>query len=388
MAHYQRRGVLPPKRHTVLRVNGALAYEELVSREGFSDDSSNLYHLRLPTAVRAVGATTRLEVGVSADPAHRHRHLRTDRCPSGGDWLSGRRVLARNADVGVAVCGPDAPREAWYRNARADELVFVHHGAGVLESPYGDLVFGPGDYAVIPRGVTHRWRFEPGRTKLLVIESSGPVRTPKHFRTDQGQLMEHAPYCERDVRTPEFRDPVDVPGDHPLTLKVGDVLQEVVLAHDPRDLAGWDGCYYPWLFSIHDFMPVVGKVHLPPPVHLTFTAPGFVVCSFVPRLFDFHPDAVPIPYAHSNVDSDEVLYYVEGNFMSRRGIESESITLHPMGYPHGPQPGLLEKSLGAKETFELAVMIDTFAPLEVTAEADAVDDPDYPFSWLADEERP
>jgi homogentisate 1,2-dioxygenase len=387
MPHYQRRGLVPPRRHTVLRVDGTLVHEELVSREGFSDDYANLYHLRMPTAVRAVGETSRLDHPGSADVSHRHRHLRTDRLAPGGDWLGGRRVLAHNADVSVAVCEPTAVRTAFYRNARADELVFVHHGAGVLESPFGDLACRPGDYVVIPRGVTHRWRFATGRVKLLVLESAGPVRAPQHFRSDQGQLMEHAPYCERDLRTPEFHDPVDAPGPCPLTIKVGGLLQEVVLAHDPRDLVGWDGCYYPWAFSIHDFMPVVGKVHLPPPVHLTFTAPGFVVCSFVPRPFDFHPEAVPIPYAHSNVDSDEVLYYVEGEFMSRRGIESGSVTLHPMGYPHGPQPGLLEKSLGARGTDELAVMIDTFAPLAATAAADAVDDPDYPFSWLDDEER-
>lgn len=382
MPYYVERGAIPGKRHVQHRVGGRLTYEELVSREGFSDVASNAYHLRPPTALRGVGASRPLPLLAAADEPHRHRHVFTSRLPAGGCPVFGRRVLAFNDDLVVSTCEPVQDQPDFYRNALADELVFVHHGAGTLESMYGDLDFGPGDYLVVPRGTTHRLRCGPGRVKLFVVETRGPVQVPRHFRSDHGQLMEHAPYCERDLRAPRWREPVDEPGEFPVLVKLRDRVQETTLAHHPFDLVGWDGFCYPWAFNIGDFMPVVGKVHLPPPVHVTFTAPGLVVCSFVPRLFDFHPEAVPIPYAHSNVDSDEILYYVEGNFMSRRGIESESLTLHPMGYPHGPQPGLIEKSLGAKETGELAVMVDTFAPLRVGRDALAADDPAYPLSWL------
>ena len=381
MAFYQSCGTIPAKRHVVHKVDGGHTYEELVSRAGFSDICSNVYHLRMPTAVSEVGPIQDLPRQISADGAHRMRHLRTGQLGKGGDWLSGRRVLAYNDACVIATCAPDEQPDWFYRNARADELVFVHHGSGTLQSMFGDLKFEPGDYIVIPRGVIHRYVFDAGRIKLLVVESTGPIDTPRHFRNDYGQLLEHAPYCERDIRTPEFVEPVDWAGAFKLKIKLGAKVQTVTLANHPFDVVGWDGFYYPWIFNIRDFMPAVGKVHLPPPVHLTFTSPGFVVCSFVPRLFDFHDDAIPIPYAHANVDSDEVLYYVEGNFMSRKGIEEESITLHPMGYTHGPQPGLLEKALGQRGTRELAVMIDTFAPLTVTDQADEVDDADYPLSW-------
>jgi len=381
MPFYVSRGRIPPKRHIRHAPDGDHTYEELISREGFSDIYSNVYHQRMPTAVVEMGGVEMLPLEALDDPIHRHRHLRTAVLPAGGDWLRGRRALAYNADVVVSTVAPTGSVDWFYRNGRGDELVFVHDGAGVLETMYGELKVRSGDYVVIPRGVIHRWRFDAGRVKLLVVESNGPVVTPKHFRNEHGQLLEHAPYCERDIRTPDFVDPVDETGRFEVRVKIGEKLQTTVLGHHPFDLVGWDGYHYPWALNIEDFMPAVGKVHLPPPVHLTFTAPGFVICSFTPRLFDFHPDAIPIPYAHSNVDSDEILYYVEGNFMSRRGIERESITLHPMGLPHGPQPGLLEKSLGAERTDEWAVMIDTFAPLTVAEAAGEADDPDYPLSW-------
>lgn len=387
MPFYVKQGALPEKRHVVFKPRGGHTYEELISRQGFSDVYSNVYHLYPPTTVKALGATEALPVAPLADAVHRNRHLRTFTLPAGGDWVHGRRVLAYNADLTVSTCEPDAHPDWFYRNARADELVFVHHGGGVLETMFGNLEVRTGDYVVIPRGVIHRWRFRDGRVKLLITETTGPVETPKHFRNQWGQLLEHAPYCERDLRTPELQAPRDERGEFTVMVKVGDRLQATVLGHHPFDLVGWDGFYYPWVFNIEDFMPVVGKVHLPPPVHVTFTGPGFVICSFVPRLFDFHQDAIPIPYAHSNVDSDEILYYVAGNFMSRKGIESESLTLHPMGYPHGPQPGLLEPSLGATETVELAVMIDTFAPLTLAADAGAADDPDYPLSWATGDDQ-
>ena len=387
MPFYVKQGALPEKRHVVFKPRGGHTYEELVSRQGFSDIYSNVYHLYPPTTVTAVGETEALPVIPLADAVHRNRHLKTFALSAGGDWVRGRRVLAYNADVTVATVERAESTDWFYRNARADELVFVHHGGGVLETMFGDLTVRSGDYVVIPRGVIHRWRFDDGRVKLLITETAGPVETPKHFRNQWGQLLEHAPYCERDLRTPVLNPPVDERGEFTLKVKLGDKLQTVVLGHHPFDLIGWDGFYYPWAFNIEDFMPVVGKVHLPPPVHVTFTGPGFVICYFVPRLFDFHQDAIPIPYAHSNVDSDEILYYVAGNFMSRKGIESESLTLHPMGYPHGPQPGLLEPSLGVKETVELAVMIDTFAPLTVAADAGPADDPDYPLSWATGDDQ-
>jgi homogentisate 1,2-dioxygenase len=246
---------------------------------------------------------------------------------------------------------------------------------------FGRLEFGEGDYIVVPRGVIYRMEFNGKDNRLFVMESFGPVDWPKHFRNQYGQLLEDAPYCERDIRTPEFQEPVDETGEFPIRIRLHEGIQEYLWGHHPFDLVGYDGHYYPWIFNIRDYMPKVGRVHLPPPSHLTFTGPGYVMCSFCPRPFDWEENAIPIPYAHSNVDSDEVLYYVEGNFMSRKGIEVGSITLHPYGIPHGPQPGLLDKSLDAKGTEELAVMVDTFKPLHVTGAADEVDDANYPYSW-------
>jgi homogentisate 1,2-dioxygenase len=257
-------------------------------------------------------------------------------------------------------------------------------GTATRMSMYGRMTFKEGDYVVIPRGITYYLDFDQGEVRLFVVESTGPVEVPKRYRNQYGQIGEHAPYCERDIRTPEFEDPVDEKGEFPIMLKLRGGIQHIELAHHPFDVVGWDGFYYPWIFNIRDYMPKVGKVHLPPPTHLTFNSPGFVLCSFVPRPYDFHEEAVPIPYAHSNVDSDEVIYYADGQFMSRRGIEVGSITLHPSGIPHGPQPGLAEQSLGKKETHELAVMVDTFRPLRVAKAGLKVDDPKYPYSWLED----
>jgi homogentisate 1,2-dioxygenase len=384
MPFYVKHGSIPGKRHVQhRRESGAHTYEEHVSREGFSDIYSNVYHLRMPTRVTKVGRFLPHAPRVADDPVHRHRHLRTFQLPAGGDWVRGRRPLAFNADVTLGVAAPAEGADFHYRNAMADEVLFVHHGRGALESTFGRLVFGPGDYIVIPRGVTHRIEFNgDGENRLFVIEAAGPVDTPSHYRNKYGQLLEHAPYCERDIRVPEFVPPRDEEGEFPILVRLDRGWQEYVLGQHPFDAVGWDGFYYPWIFNIRDYMPKVGKVHLPPPTHLTFRGRNFVICSFVPRLFDFHPDAIPIPYSHSNVDSDEVIYYVEGNFMSRRGIERGSITLHPFGLPHGPQPGLMEAAIGQKETEELAVMVDTFRPLTVTADALEADDPSYPLSWV------
>jgi len=284
----------------------------------------------------------------------------------------------------TAAPDPSAQTDFFYRNARADEILFVHQGSGVVETTHGRLEFGEWDYVVIPRGILHRVKFDDKDTRLFVVESTGPVQIPKHFRNRHGQIVEMAPYSERDFRLPEFVDPVDEKGEFPLLIKIDGGYQQLFLNHHPFDVAGWDGFYYPFIFNIRDYMPKVGRVHLPPPTHLTFDAPGYVVCSFCPRPFDWQEGAVPIPYAHSNVDSDEVLYYVDGDFMSRKGIEVGSITLHPYGFPHGPQPGLTEKSIGGKETNEWAVMVDTFRPLKVAKSSLDVDDGKYALSWVED----
>ena len=383
MPIYTKRGNIPSKRHIQhLSDQGNLCYEEHISREGFSDIYSNVYHLSPPTRVNKIDKFIPVDLTPTKDTTHRHRHLNTFEFKPYGDWVFGRQYLAYNNDVILATASPQKNTDFFYKNGAADELLFVHHGNGLLESMFGNLPFDEGDYIIIPRGVIYKMTFNSAQNRLLVIESTGAVRTPKRYRNKHGQLLEHAPFCERDIRLPEFVDPVDKKGEYPIYLRVGNGIQPFSLSHHPFDLVGWDGFYYPWIFNINDFMPITGKVHQPPPVHQTFEADGYVVCSFVPRLFDYHEKAIPAPYAHSNVESDEVLYYVSGEFMSRKGISKGSITIHPMGFPHGAQPGRYEESIGKKETKELAVMLDTFRPLKLTNVAMQIDDDTYPFSWL------
>jgi homogentisate 1,2-dioxygenase len=382
MPMYIQRGSFPRRRHVVYRnEKGGHTFEEHISRLGFSDIYSNVYHLHMPTRVEQVGKFRPIALE-AVEGEHRHRHLKTFALKPDGDWISGRRPMLFNSEV---LMGTAAPRrggpEFFYKNAACDEVIFVHRGTGTLETMFGNLAFGEGDYIVIPRGVISVMKFDGDDNRLFYVESYGPVDTPKHYRNQYGQLLEDAPYCERDIRLPEFVPPVDRTGEFPLHIRLHEGIQEYMWGQHPFDLVGYDGYYYPWIFNIRDYMPKVGRVHLPPPTHLTFTGPGYVICSFCPRPYDFDPEAIPIPYAHSNIDSDEVLYYVDGNFMSRKGIETGSITLHPYGIPHGPQPGLLEKSLGKKETAELAVMVDTFRPLKVAKVCGAIDDPNYPYSW-------
>jgi len=386
MPFYLSQGEVPPKRHIQHQgPGGGHYYEEHISRKGFSDIYSNVYHVHPPTRVSRVGEFRPIDRSPSDEGIHRHHHLETFRFGPGGNWIDSRRPIAFNDDILLSTAAPVEETDAFYRNGEADELLFVHRGAGTLESQFGTLDFGHGDYIVIPRGVLHRLRFTGDETRFFITETRGPVDIPGHYRNRYGQLLEEAPYCERDIRVPEFAGAVDEEGSFPVEVRISGGIQEYVLAHHPFDIVGWDGLYYPWAFNIGEFMPKVGKVHLPPPVHLTFSGEGFVVCSFVPRLFDFHEAAVPIPYAHSNVDSDEVIYYVAGKFMSRKGIGEGSITVHPSGLPHGPQPGLLEASLGSRETHEYAVMVDTFRPLNLTRVSREVDDEDYPYSWLEEE---
>jgi homogentisate 1,2-dioxygenase len=382
MPYYIQRGKLPKRRHVVFKSpKGEHYYEEHISRLGFSDIYSNVYHTHMPTRVAKVGRFQPI-VFDAVERQHRHRHFKTFEFEPVGDWVTGRRPLMFNNDVILSTASPtrDAPA-FFYKNATADEVLFVHNGTGVLESMMGRLEFGEGDYVVVPRGTIYRVRFHGDGNRLFVVESSGPVDWPKQYRNQYGQLLEDSPYCERDIRTPEFVDAVDHVGEFPMHIRLADGIQEYAWGHHPFDVVGYDGYYYPWIFNIHDYMSKVGRIHLPPPVHLTFTGPGYVLCSFCPRLFDWEEGAIPIPYAHSNVDSDEVLYYVEGNFMSRKGIDVGSITLHPYGIPHGPQPGLLEPALAQTKTAELAVMVDTFRPLNVTRLCEGVDDAGYPYSW-------
>jgi homogentisate 1,2-dioxygenase len=383
MPLYHQLGRIPKKRHLAFRgPEGVLHPEELVGNKGFTGPSSLLYHLRAPTAVRSVKAFRDLQWQAEERGPLRCRHLRTGQFKVGPSAVLDRTPLLFNSEVAISLARPDQDDDFFYRNGQGDELVYVSEGGGRLESPFGLLSFRPGDYVVIPRGILHRWRFEAKPARLLVIESAGYVRTPKRYRNEHGQILEGAPYSERDFRRPAELLTRDETGEFRLLVKADHRLTEVVLAHHPFDVVGWDGYYYPWAFNIHDFEPKVGRVHLPPPVHQTFEGDGFVVCSFCPRPYDFDAEAVPAPYNHANVMSDEVLYYANSEFMSRKGIEYGSITLHPDGLPHGPQPGKVEESIGAKWTNELAVMVDTFRPLRVSQAALLVEDPDYQASWL------
>ncbi len=382
MPFYRKAGEVPRKRHIAFRSPaGALYTEELVGSRGFSGPSSLLYHLRLPTAATSFKRFRELRREAAPDRSLAPLHLRTAAMTTGPSATLDRVPLFFNADVAISMVRPQKEDDFFYRNGAADELLYVSEGKGVLESAQGDLPFAPGDYLVVPRGLLTRIRLGEGPHRLLVVESAGAVRIPARYRNESGQLLESSPFSERDLRGPEPRPPRDETGQFRLIVKTGETLTECALQNHPFDVVGWDGCYYPWAFNILDFEPRVGRVHLPPPVHQTFEGDGFVVCSFCPRPYDFDPQAVPAPYNHSNVMSEELLYYVRGEFMSRKGIEPGSITLHPAGLPHGPQPGRAEASIGKKETDELAVMVDTFRPLTVARDAVALEDAAYPESW-------
>ena len=380
MPFYQKRGRIPTKRHIQFRdENGNLYWEELISRGGFSDIYSNVYHIHPPTSVETIGEFKNINLQ-TVDHTHRPHHIRTSNVESTGDAISSRIPLFFNSDLVISKAHVTKSMDSLYRNGHGDEVLFIHSGSGKLKSNFGNLNLTLGDYVVIPRGVI--WQMTVNKSmRILVTESSGPIKTPTKYRNKFGQLLEHSPFSERDIRTPKFSKPVD---DRSVEIKVKleNGIQTYGYEHHPFDLIGWDGYYFPYVFNINDFMPITGKIHQPPPVHQTFQGSGFVICSFVPRLFDYHPKSVPAPYAHSNVDSDEIIYYIEGQFMSRKGIEKESITYHPMGLPHGPHPGKIEESLGSEETNELAVMIDTFKSLNMTESALDFDDDKYPYSWI------
>jgi homogentisate 1,2-dioxygenase len=388
MPIYHTLGEIPKKRHTAFRKPGGGIYaEELMGHEGFTGTSALLYHVHPPTTVKSVRRVKETALEADPDQALRHRHFLTSRAKRGGSPTLDRIPLLFNQDISMSYVEPDEQDAHFYRNAQADELIYVAKGAGVLESVFGDLPFHEGDYVVVHRGILHRYKFDPStedtaQPKLLVMESRGHIRWPKRYRNEFGQLKEGAPYSERDIRRPLQLNTHDEMGDFRLLVKQYDGINELILDHHPFDVVGWDGYFYPWAFNIYDFEPIVGRVHQPPPVHQTFEGDGFVVCSFCPRPYDFDPNAVPAPYNHSNVDSDEVLYYASSEFMSRKGIEFGSITHHPDGIPHGPHPGRAEASIGAKSTNELAVMMDSFRPLKVAKAAIAIEDPNYHKSWI------
>jgi homogentisate 1,2-dioxygenase len=380
MPFYQRRGEIPRKRHIVFRENGRLLTEEVMGLEGFTGNESILYHLESPCRVKELGTFTPIVREEWVPETHAHRRQNTYEVPPSGDEISGRRSLMWNDDVEISFCRPEGTMDYFFRNGEGDEVVFVHEGKGTLETIFGDVPYSDGDYIVIPRGTTYRFMPE-GDQRYLVFETPGLIEIPRRYRNQYGQILEGAPYYHRDIHPPTDLHTRRERGDYLVKVRVRGGYQDYVLDYHPFDVVGWDGFLYPWTFSIHDFEPITGRIHQPPPSHQTFQGHNFVICSFCPRKLDFDPEAVPIPYHHSNLQSEEMIYYVSGNFGSRKGISVGSITLHPSGLPHGPQPGLAEKALGVTETTELAVMCDTFRPLRLSTFARDLDDGHYAYSW-------
>lgn len=388
MPQYIKLGSIPRKHHIEHRRSGGykgegIHYEEVVTTKGFDGAYSICYHLRPPTRVRKIEPAGEALVQTVPQDVLRHYHLKTAALKAAGDPISGRVPLLANDDIILSRCKPAKPQAELYRNASADELVFVHKGQGILYTMFGLLPFKPFDYIVIPHTTTYRLEFESGtQPELLVIETPGNISPPPRYLNADGQLKLGAPYSERDLHGPREPLVIDKEEDVPVVIKDGRRLSRYILAHHPFDVAGWDGMAYPYTFNADDFEPITGTIHQPPPVHQTFEAKGFVVCTFAPRMLDTHPEAIKVPYAHSNVQADEVLYYVRGRFGSRRGVEEASITLHPRGIPHGPHPGTIVASKPVTQTDELAVMVDTVRPLGITRQALELDEASYPFSWL------
>lgn len=383
MSHYYKLGSIPHKRHTQFRKpDGSLYAEQLFSTEGFSDDYSLLYHCHPPTQIIKTEPQVDVSPVIAEEKMLSHRSFESFKVPPIKDYLSSRIPVLVNNDCHIVLAAPQQSMyNYFYKNTDADEMIFVHEGSGTVHTQYGELPFSYGDYIVLPRGTIYQIEFNDEQNRLFIVESFTPLRFPKRYMSKFGQLMEHAPYCERDMRPPQNLKTFDEKGDYLIKAKKKGMLYGLHYGTHPFDVVGWDGCCYPYIFSIHDFEPITGRVHQPPPVHQTFETNTFVVCSFVPRLFDYHPNAIPAPYNHSNIDSDEVIYYVDGEFMSRKNVTKGMITLHPAGIPHGPHPGAVEKSIGAKETKELAVMVDTFRPLMLTKQALDIENKDYVMSW-------
>ncbi len=385
MPFYHKLGNIPHKRHTVFRqANGELHHEQLFGTIGFDGMSSLLYHLHPPTLVKSIGGKVDLNPEIAQEKDLQMRSIEGFKLQPTDDYLDSRVPVLVNSDCHIVLASPKKSlTDYFYKNADADEVIFIHEGSGVLRTQLGIIEFSYGDYLVVPRGMIYQITFNTEENRLFIVESFHPIYTPKRYRNYFGQLLEHSPFCERDFRGPSALETFDEEGDFLVKIKKQGILYDYTYGFHPFDVAGWDGYNYPYAFSIHDFEPITGRVHLPPPIHQTFETPAFVICSFVPRLYDYHPDAIPAPYNHSNIDSDEVLYYVDGDFMSRNHIERGQITLHPGGIPHGPHPGAYERSIGKKETLELAVMVDTFKPLKMTKQAVELEFKDYYKSWLA-----
>lgn len=383
MPYYKMLGNIPKKRHTQFRKpDGSLYAEELFSTEGFSDDYSLLYHCHPPTDIIRTEEPVVVSAKIAEEKMLKHRCFDGFRIAGEKDFLKSRKPILVNSDCAISLAAPtESMQDYFYKNADADELIFVHEGSGLLHTTYGGIPFGYGDYLKIPRGTIYKIQFNDAINRLLIVESFSPIRFPRKYLSKYGQLLEHSPYTERDLRPPQNLTTIDTKGDFLIYTRKKGMLYAIHYGHHPFDVVGWDGCCYPFAFSIHEFEPITGRVHQPPPVHLTFEGTNFVVCSFCPRLFDYHPLAIPAPYNHSNIDSDELLYYVDGDFMSRKNVTRGMLTLHPGGIPHGPHPGAVERSIGAKETRELAVMVDTFHPLMLTQEALEIENPNYVMSW-------
>jgi len=384
MPHYYSLGQIPRKRHTQFRKpNGRLYSEQLISTEGFSDLLSLAYHAYEPTKITGIDQAYSVAPEIALEQNMQHRSYQGFNVKSGGDYLQSRVPVLINNDVYLSLAAPERGTDNWfYKNAMADEIVFIHEGEGLFKSTFGQIPFSYGDQLVIPRGTIYQMDFKTTENRLFIIESFSPIRFPKRYLNQNGQLLEHSPFCERDIRKPQNLETFDEKGDFIIKIKKKDMIFPYHYQTHPFDVIGWDGFLYPYALSVHDFEPITGRIHQPPPVHQVFETSTFVVCNFVPRLFDYHPLAIPVPYNHSNLDSDEVLYYVDGDFMSCKHVIRGQFTLHPMGIPHGPHPGTVEKSLGAKETKELALMVDTFRPLKITKQAMEIEDKDYFLSWL------
>ena len=384
MPFYHKLGEIPPKRHTQFRKkDGSLYYEQLFGTIGFDGMSTNSYHEYRPTMVKKIGKQYSVKpIIAKANNIQSYRFLGFQ-VPPEDDYLESRKIILTNSDCNIILSAPKkSTAEYFYKNTDADEVIFIHKGSGKLRTHLGNIDFKYGDYLVIPRGIIYKLDFDDENNRLFIVESYSPVYTPKRYRNYFGQLLEHSPFCERDIRRPYELETNYELGDFLIKVKKQGEITEMTYASHPFDVIGYDGYNYPYAFSIHDFEPITGRIHQPPPVHQTFETNAFVICSFVPRMYDYHPDSIPAPYSHSNIDSDEVLYYVDGDFMSRNDIEQGHISLHPSGIPHGPHPGTAEKSIGKTKTEELAVMVDTFKPLQVTEEAMKIADEEYYKSWL------
>jgi homogentisate 1,2-dioxygenase len=384
MPFYHKLGEIPPKRHTQFRKpNGELYSEQLFGTIGFDGMYSNSYHVHRPTQVKEIQKQYSVAPKIAKANNMKSYRFRGFQVTPEDDYLESRKAVLTNSDCTIILAAPRKSQEDYfYKNTDADELIFVHRGTGTLRTHLGNIDFKYGDYLLIPRGVIYKMKFNDEDNRLFIVESRRPIYTPKRYRNWFGQLLEHSPYCERDLRKPETIETHDEKGDFLIKVKKKDEIFDMVYATHPFDVVGYDGYNYPYAFSIHDFEPITGRIHQPPPVHQTFETDAFVVCSFVPRKYDYHPLSIPAPYNHSNIDSDEVLYYVDGDFMSRNDVDAGHISLHPAGIPHGPHPGATERSIGKTDTDELAVMVDTFKPLMVTEEAMKIADDSYYQSWL------